>query len=112
MPEVVFIYPDGTSRAVQADLHFSLMQVAQRAGIPGIEGVCGGSMACATCHVLIHPDWAARIGRNNEKTEEEIDTLELASGTGVHSRLSCQIEITPDLDGLIVLLPACAPRAP
>lgn len=76
------------------------------AGVPGIEGVCGGSMACATCHVHIHPDWAARVeAAGNEKTEEETDTLEMASNVCEFSRLSCQIEVTEALDGLVVVLP-------
>lgn len=106
MPEIVFLHRDGARRSVDVPLHYSLMQAAVSAGISGIEGVCGGSMACATCHVHIHPDWAARVeAAGNEKTEEETDTLELAAGVDGTSRLSCQIAMTEDLDGLVVILP-------
>lgn len=106
MPSVTFILKSGARKTVDAPENWSLMQVALEHNIGGIMGTCGGSMACATCHVHIHPDWMDRLSAtDNEKTEEEEDTLDLAFHVGPTSRLSCQIKITPGLDGLIVALP-------
>lgn len=106
MPEITFLQKDGTARIVDAPENWSLMQIAQHHAIKGIDGICGGVMACATCHVYIHPDWLARVAAaDNEKTEEEEDTLDTAFDVRKTSRLSCQIKITQALDGLIVALP-------
>jgi len=107
MIHITFVHPDGTAQSIGAPEHWSLMQVAVHHGVKGIEGACGGSMACATCHVCIHPDWVSRVNaENNEKTEEETDTLEMVSRLQPTSRLACQIQITKALDGLIVFLPS------
>lgn len=79
----------------------TLLRVAQTAGHP-LEGTCEGQMACATCHVLIDPAWADRLPA--PKPEEE-DMLDLAPRATRYSRLSCQIVLTPDLEGLAVRLP-------
>lgn len=105
MPKVTFLHPDGTEQIIEAPEHWSLMQAARDHGITAIEGACGGCMSCATCHLYVHPDWAARVAKNSPQSEEEIDTLDMAFDVQDASRLSCQIELTSALDGLIVALP-------
>lgn len=81
------------------------MEIAQKHDIEQIEGACGGSLACATCHVYVHPDWAAKCLPEGEKSMEEEDMLDLAFDIRKQSRLSCQIMMTAELDGLVVALP-------
>ena len=76
--------------------------VAQAAGLP-LEGTCEGQMACSTCHVIVEPHWFDLL---HEASEEEEDMLDLAAGVARTSRLSCQIDLTPELDGLKVRIPA------
>ena len=105
MPRITFIPPDGKSQTVQAQENWSGLQIAKAHGI-ALEGVCGGCLACSTCHIYIHPDWAARVAAaDNEKTPEEEDILDLAFDVRPTSRLGCQIKITKELDGLVVELP-------
>jgi ferredoxin len=80
----------------------NLLRVAQAAGLP-LEGTCEGQMACSTCHVIVEPHWFDRL---HEASEEEEDMLDLAAGVARTSRLSCQIDLTPELDGLKVRIPA------
>lgn len=108
MPRILFTLPDGTQKSVQAPLNWSLMQVAIAENIPGIEATCGGSMACATCHIVIAPEWFAKINQSdNEQSEEEKDILEMAYGLTPTSRLSCQIKITAEMEGMVVHIQAC-----
>lgn len=102
MITVTFISADGESLEVQAVDGRSLLDVAQAAGQP-LEGTCEGQMACSTCHVIIDKDWFDRLPR---AVEDEEDMLDLASGVRRTSRLSCQIILTPELDGLVVHVPA------
>jgi len=102
MITVTFISADGESLEVQAVDGRSLLDVAQAAGQP-LEGTCEGQMACSTCHVIIDKDWFDRLPR---AVEDEEDMLDLASGARRTSRLSCQIILTPELDGLLVHVPA------
>ena len=80
----------------------NLLRVAQAAGLP-LEGTCEGQMACSTCHVIVADEWFARL---DAASEEEEDMLDLAAGVARTSRLSCQIDLTPELDGLKVRIPA------
>jgi len=106
MPKITFLHKNGSQQTIDAPENWSIMQVALDHEVKGITGTCGGSMACATCHIYIHPDWAARIeAAGNEKTEEEEDILDSAFDIRKTSRLGCQIQLTNDLDGLIVALP-------
>lgn len=106
MTNITFLLPDGTQRIVDAPENWSIMQIALEHKIPGIAGTCGGSMACATCHVYIHPDWAARVAaQDNEQSAEEIDMLDLAFDVRDTSRLGCQVKVNTALGGLIVALP-------
>lgn len=102
MITVTFISADGESQEVQAVDGQSLLDLAQAAGQP-LEGTCEGQMACSTCHVIIDKDWFDKLPR---AVEDEEDMLDLASGARRTSRLSCQINLTPELDGLIVHVPA------
>ena len=102
MITVTFINAEGESREVQAVDGQSLLDLAQAAGQP-LEGTCEGQMACSTCHVIIDKDWFDRLPR---AVEDEEDMLDLASGARRTSRLSCQIILTPELDGLLVHVPA------
>jgi 2Fe-2S ferredoxin len=101
MPKMTFIEPDGKRVEVDAPLGLSVLEIAHRNDID-IEGACGGSLACSTCHVIVDPAWAGKI---SEPDEEEEDMLDLAFGLTRTSRLGCQIIITGELDGLTVTLP-------
>ncbi|MGI4745603.1 MAG: ferredoxin family 2Fe-2S iron-sulfur cluster binding protein [Janthinobacterium lividum] len=101
MPSITFIERNGASRQVEAPLGLSVLEIAHRHGVD-LEGACEGSLACATCHVVVDPAWAAKLAK---PTEDEEDMLDLAFGLEKTSRLGCQIVITDALDGLVVRLP-------
>jgi 2Fe-2S ferredoxin len=104
MIKVHFIATDSSAQTISAQPGQSLMQAATDANLPGIAADCGGTLTCATCHVLVAPEWAPRLP---EPSADERAMLEFtAHASEAHSRLSCQIELTPTLDGLIVHLPA------
>jgi 2Fe-2S ferredoxin len=98
---MTFIEPDGTRREVDAPLGLSIMEVAHRHDID-IEGACGGSLSCSTCHVIVDPAW---FGKLPAPDEEEEDMLDLAFGLTRTSRLCCQLIISEELDGITVTLP-------
>ena len=102
MITVTFINAEGDTQEVQAVDGQSLLYLAQAAGQP-LEGTCEGQMACSTCHVIIDKDWFAKLP---QAVEDEEDMLDLATGARRTSRLSCQITLTPALDGLVVHVPA------
>ena len=102
MIQVNFITASGDKVTAEADEGFSLLEVGQAAGMP-LEGTCEGQMACSTCHVIVEKGWFDRLP---EAGEEEEDMLDLAAGVQRTSRLSCQIALTGDLDGLEVRIPA------
>ncbi len=101
MPKIVFLSSDGSRNEVDAPAGWSILEVAREHDIE-MEGACEGSMACATCHVIVDPDWYAKL---DSKSEEEEDMLDLAFGLERTSRLGCQITITEELDGLVLRLP-------
>lgn len=105
MPKMVFIERDGNHKEVEAPLGLSVLEIAQRNNVD-IEGACEGSLACATCHVVIDPSWYDKL---NEASEDEEDMLDLAFGLTRTSRLGCQLIITEALDGLTVTLPGASP---
>ena len=102
MGNMTFILPGGTRKEVATRSGETILVAAHRAGIP-IEGACEGSMACSTCHVIVEPDWYAKLPAAS--TSEE-DMLDLTYGVTRTSRLGCQITLTPELDGLTVRLPS------
>lgn len=103
MPKVTYIEFDGTERPVELPAGWSLMQGATLNGIDGIEGECGGSCGCATCHCYVDPAWLDKLEPMSETEDEMLDCTE--SPREDNSRLSCQIKATPELDGIIVRLP-------
>jgi len=106
MVQITFIEKDGTEKTIDAPENWSLMEIAIEHKIKGIDGLCGGSLACATCHCYIHPDWKTRLeAQDNEMSEEEEDMLDVAFNVREESRLGCQVKVTQALDGLIVGLP-------
>ena len=102
MPKITYIEHDGTSHEVDADVGTTVMNAALDNLVPGIDADCGGECSCATCHVMVDGEWMAKVGQPNE-TEESM--LDLNPERQENSRLSCQINVTEDLDGLVVNLP-------
>lgn len=102
MPTIIFVTAPGTRKAVLAPAGTSLLEAARRNGVP-IPGTCGGSLSCATCHVIVAPQQFDLVGRPNA---EEEAMLELAFEIGPTSRLCCQITVTDQLEGLVVTLPS------
>ena len=105
MAKMTFIHPDGSRLEVDAALGLSILEVARQHDI-NIEGACEGSLACATCHVIVEPD---QFDLLPEISEDEEDMLDLAFDLTRTSRLGCQIRITEALDGLTVTLPVDTP---
>ena len=106
MPKINFVQLNGSTVTIDAPSGLSLMEVGVKHGQEKIEGSCGGSLACATCHLYVHPDWWDKVlPKGDEISDEENDMLDLAFHLTKRSRLSCQIIIRDDLDGLIVALP-------
>jgi 2Fe-2S ferredoxin len=100
---VTFTEPDGSVKQL-SDVKSgrSLMHVAREAGIAGIFADCGGSCTCATCHVYVEPDWVDRVGGPDAIEEALLDMV--AGAKPGRSRLSCQITLSPELDGLKVVV--------
>ena len=104
MPQVHFVSPDGTKKTVIAPLGSSLLEVAHMNDID-LEGACDGSLACATCHVIVDPSWYDKLPKPKE---DEEDMLDLAFGLTQTSRLGCQIIMKPELSGLVIRLPSAS----
>ena len=102
MTKITYIEHSGKSHSINVENGLTVMEGAVQNNIPGIDADCGGSMACATCHVYVKEDWFNKIP---SKTEGEDDMLDQAYEPKPNSRLSCQITVSDDLDGLIVNLP-------
>ncbi len=102
MPNIKFILADNSVHEIQAETGTTVMQLARRSGFAGILAECGGVCSCATCHVHIDKEWMPKLAKMEDL---ESDMLEFAEDVGDTSRLSCQISITDDLDGLVVHVP-------
>lgn len=102
MVKVLFIEHDGSEHNVDVKVGDSLMQAAVSNGVPGIDADCGGSCSCATCHVYVSDDWLSKTGEVNP-TEEAM--LSLSTDRKENSRLSCQITVTEEMDGMVVTTP-------
>jgi ferredoxin, 2Fe-2S len=102
LPKITFIQHNGTERSVEVETGQSIMRAAADSGIPGIVADCGGCMTCATCHVYVPPEWLKILG---PASSDEEAMLEIAIDPQANSRLSCQIEITDALDGLVIQIP-------
>jgi 2Fe-2S ferredoxin len=103
MTKITFIQPDGDSTTVDVENGHTVMEAAKINDIPGVDAECGGACACATCHVYVDEEWRDKTGQPSEIEE---DMLDFAFDVQEGSRLSCQIRVTDDLDGLVVRVPA------
>lgn len=103
MPTITFVQPDGSKQTVEAEAGLTLMEAAKLNSIDGIDAECGGACACATCHVYVDDAWREKAGKPSEMEE---DMLDFAFDVRDSSRLSCQIKVTADIDGIVVAVPA------
>ena len=102
MPKVIYHSPDGTSHTVDARVGASVMETAVKHGVPGIVAECGGALSCATCHVFVAPAWIDRTGVAEDFEDEMLDDAQ--TPRRAESRLSCQIRLTDEFDGLEVTI--------
>jgi 2Fe-2S ferredoxin len=102
MVKITFIDSTGIARTVDGEAGSTVMETAIRHAVPGIEAECGGACACSTCHVYIDEAWREKVG---EPSPMEEDMLDFAFEVRPNSRLSCQIKVREDFDGLIVRTP-------
>ena len=102
MAKITYIEHDGTEHTVEAEAGMSVMEAAIRNMVPGIDADCGGACACATCHVYVDPAWKEKTG---DRSSMEESMLDFASDVEDSSRLSCQIKVNDELDGLVVRMP-------
>ncbi|MFM0394931.1 2Fe-2S iron-sulfur cluster-binding protein [Paraburkholderia phytofirmans] len=102
MPRITFVLRDGSRRDVEAAVGTSLMKAALDNGVTGIEAECGGCLTCATCHAYVDDEWASRIAG---PSDDESVMIECAIDVRSTSRLTCQIPLTEQLDGIVVHIP-------
>jgi len=102
MPKIIYIEHSGKSHTIEVANGLSVMEGAVQNNIPGIDADCGGSMACATCHVYVKEEWFNKLPK---KEDGEEDMLDMAFEPKKNSRLSCQLMVSDQLDGLVVNLP-------
>ena len=103
MAKITYIEHNGKSHVVEVPNEISVMEGAVQNNIPGIDADCGGSCACATCHVYVDDKWFDKLPK---KEDAEQDMLDMAFEPNKFSRLACQITISKDLDGLVVKMPS------
>ena len=103
MPKIIYIENNGKSHEVDVAKGLSVMEGAVQNDIPGIDADCGGSCACATCHVYVDEKWFEKLPK---KESSEEDMLDVAYKPNKFSRLTCQIIVTDELDGLVVKMPS------
>jgi len=103
MAKITFIDNTGAEKTVEAESGMTVMEAAIRNSIAGIDADCGGACACATCHVYVDDAWMEKVGKAQSMEE---DMLDFAFDVRENSRLSCQIKVTDELDGLLVRTPA------
>ena len=102
MAKITYIEHDGTEHVIDVKPGLTVMEGAVKNNVPGIDADCGGACACATCHVYVDEAWVARTGA---KSSMEESMLDFAESVQDNSRLSCQIKVTDELDGLVVTMP-------
>ena len=102
MPKITYIEHDGKTHTIEVSSGLSVMEGAVQNNIPGIDADCGGSMACATWHVYVKEEWFNKLPK---KEDGEEDMLDMAFEPKKNSRLSCQLMVSDQLDGLVVNLP-------
>ena len=103
MPKITYRDSQGNSKTIEVEKGLSVMEGAIQNDIPGIDADCGGSMACATCHVYVEEKWFNKLSKAEEA---EVDMIDMAYEPKKNSRLSCQLIVSDELDGLIVTTPA------
>tara|TARA_B100000029_G_scaffold505682_1_gene586775 strand:+ start:111 stop:431 length:321 start_codon:yes stop_codon:yes gene_type:complete len=103
MPKITYIEHNGKSHTLEVANGLTVMEGALQNNIPGIDADCGGSCACATCHVYVDEKWIKKL--EDKETAEE-DMLDMAQETNKFSRLSCQIRVDDSLNGLVVKMPS------
>ena len=103
MPKITYIEHNGKTHVQEVPNGLSLMEGAVQNNIPGIDADCGGSCACATCHVYVDEKWFDKL---NDKADAEQDMLDVAFEPNKFSRLACQITVTDELNGLVVKMPS------
>ena len=102
MPKITYKDNQGNSKTIEVEKGLSVMEGAIQNNIPGIDADCGGSMACATCHVYVEEKWLDKLLKAEEG---EVDMIDMSFQPKKNSRLSCQITVTDELDGLVVTTP-------
>ena len=102
MPKITFVEYDGKEHDVDVPVGWSVMEGAVKNLVPGIDADCGGACACATCHVYVDPGWESKIPAKEEMEETMLD---LAQDAEPNSRLSCQIKVSENLEGLVIRMP-------
>ncbi len=102
MAHIKFITADGKETEIEAENDISLMMAAINNGVPGIVAECGGACSCATCHVIVDPEWYYKLP---QPQGIEKDMIEFVAEPQKTSRLSCQINVSDDIDGLVVRVP-------
>ena len=102
MTKITYIDKGKNSKTIEVENGLTVMEGAIQNNIPGIDADCGGGMACATCHVYVKEEWFDKI---NPKSEGEDDMIDQAHQPSKFSRLSCQISVSDEIDGLVVNLP-------
>jgi 2Fe-2S ferredoxin len=102
MAKITYIEHSGAEHVVDVKNGLSVMEGAVKNNIPGIDADCGGACACATCHVYVQEPW---LGKTGDKSAMEESMLDFAENVEDNSRLSCQIKVTDELDGLVVKMP-------
>ena len=103
MPKITYIEVSGNRKTIEVEKGLSVMEGAVQNNIPGIDADCGGSMACATCHVYVKEEWLDKLP---QKEDGEEDMLDMAFEPKNNSRLSCQLIVSDELDGLEVSIPS------
>lgn len=103
MAKITYIEHNGTEHVVEVKAGLTVMEGARDNGVPGIEADCGGACACSTCHVYVAPEWLDRVPAKDAMEEDMLDFA--YEPDPKRSRLTCQIKVTEDLDGLVVNMP-------
>ena len=102
IPKITYKDKDGVSKTIEVENGLSVMEGAIQNDIPGIDADCGGAMACATCHVYVEEKWLDKLPKVDDA---EVDMIDMAHEPKKNSRLSCQLIVTDELEGLVVTTP-------
>ena len=103
MAKITFVEHNGTEHVLEGEDGMTVMELAVKNSVPGIDADCGGACACATCHVYVREEWADKVGKAVEMEEDMLDFA--YEPDAARSRLTCQLKVTDALDGLIVQMP-------